>query len=158
MKIFLKLTLVLALFLSTTEAKTKTLPAVDQVIPAMDLTPETIQGLIAGLHPNVAIELKEGTSVPLHFLLNHKFFSMKCDPNLSIKITTPCYLRTVGKKLFLSVDLVGRDSPDSFFRGTLVPNVCVSSDKSHVIIETNFKEFDESEESSEELDMSDEHQ
>jgi hypothetical protein len=146
MKTLLKLTFVFILFLSTTEAKTKTYPPIDEIVPAMDLTPEAIQGLIAGMYPNVAIELKEGSSVPLHFLLQHKFFSLKCDPNLSIQITTPCYLRAVGKKFLLSTDLIQWNSPNDFFRGSFIPNIQVSKDKSHVLVETNFVESPEDDE------------
>ncbi len=143
MKTLIQLTCVFVLFLSTIEAKEKVYPTVDKVIPAMDLTAEEIQGLILGMYPNVAIELKEGSSIPLQFLLRHKFFSIQCDPNLSVKITTPCYLRAVGKKVLLSLDLTDWVSPTDFFDGTFVPQIKVSGDKSHILMETEFVESSE---------------
>lgn len=146
MKILIQLTCVFAVLFTSIEAKAKTYPAIDKVIPAMDLSAEEIQGLIVGLYPNIAIELKEGSSVPLHFLLKHKFFSIQCDPNLSVKITTPCFLRVVGKKVLLSLDLIDWISPTNFFEGTFVPNIRVSGDKSHVLMETEFVQSSEDDE------------
>jgi hypothetical protein len=138
MKTFFKLTCAFILLLSTTEAKTKTYPAIEYVIPVMDLTAETIPFFLAGMYPNMAVELKEGAFIPIQFLLNHKFFSLKCDPNLGVKINTRCFLRVNNKKPLMSLDLIDWVSPVEFC--TLVPSIQISKDKSTVIVEANVVE------------------
>lgn len=137
MKNILKPILVLMLLLSKTEAKTKTYPQVDKIVSVLDLNSELIQGIVAGMYPNMAIEFKEGSSIPLVFLSNYNIFSVKCDPKLSVNVDTTCYLRTIGKKLYMSVDLVNWKKARTYFKGRMVPNLQVSPDKSHVLVESN---------------------
>lgn len=140
MKIFLFVSL---FFLSTAFAKTKTLPPVDEVISAMELTPEMIQGLIDGLYPNVAIELKEGAAIPLHFFYKTKIVSLECNPNLTTRITATSYLRAVKRKLYMSEDLIHWTNPKNFFGGSLRNSIKMSADKSHAIIETELRDYAE---------------
>lgn len=148
MKNILTLSLLLLLWISESEAKTKIFPEVEQVVSAIDLTPVEIQGLIEGMPSNIAIEFKEGNAIPLRFLFNYRIFSMKCDPNLSIKIHSTTYLRSIGRKLYMSTDLVNWNKAKDFFQGRWVPNVKISPDRSHVLVESSLVSNDESDEES----------
>lgn len=129
--------LALMMLSSSTFAKTKTLPEVRQVISLTDVTPEMSKELLSGMHPDIAIECKEGTSLPLQFLTKYGFFSLKWNPQLTLKVDRPCYLRTIKRRAYLSLDLVNWDKPRNFFKGKANTDVKISNDKSHILIETD---------------------
>lgn len=130
MKTFLFLSL---FFLSTTFAKT--LPPLEKVLSPEEITSELVQNLIQGMYPNVAIELKKGAAVPLHFLFKANIGAIAWNPNLTVQITSTSYLRGVNGKLFMSRDLTNWGKPKKFFKGNLSQSVKMSEDKSHALIE-----------------------
>lgn len=117
--------------------KPKQLPEVTQVASATDLTPELIQEILAGVRPEVAIELEKGTRLPIKFSGNYKIFSVKYDPHLVFKAEKRCYLRVVKSKAYLSYDLKNWMKPD-LFDGIPDVKIGMSRDKSHLLIEQAF--------------------
>jgi hypothetical protein len=138
MKIFAKLTLLSILCLSQIQAKT--LPNVTNVVSCDQLSPNMIQGFAEGMYPDVAIEFNEGSVIPLQFLFNYKIFSLQCNPNLSAKIDTTCYLRCVNKKVYISLDMASWQKPSEFFRGAVVPTIHRSQDNAYVLVQTDLIE------------------
>ncbi len=121
----------------------KTLPDVNEIIPCDQLSPDMIQGFAAGMYPDIAIEFNEGSAIPLQFLFNYKIFSLQCNPNLSAKIDTTCYLRCANRKVYISLDMTTWQKASEFFRGELVPTVQRSEDNSYVLVKTDLVEFQE---------------
>lgn len=137
MKTFAKIAIASILALSSVHAKSKTLPPVSEIVQAFEVTPEIIEQLLNKTCNDVAIELAEGTSIPIKFLCNYNLLSVKWDPSLSVEITKTIYLRQVGNKFYVSVDLVNWDKASSLLDGKVVPNIRIAPDKSHIVIETN---------------------
>jgi hypothetical protein len=100
-----------------------------------ELDASFIKELALGMHPDVAVECKKGTTLPLRFFHNWGLFSLKCAPNLTVKVEEPCYLRCVRKKLYISQDLVTWEKADKFFNGKCDANVNID-EQSGILVES----------------------
>jgi len=129
-----QLTLAAMLLLSPLFAKDKSFPEVSRVVPMTELDAVFIKEVASGAHPDIAIECKEGTTLPIGFLHNWGLFSLKCMPNLTITVEMPCYLRCVGKKAYMSQDLISWEKADRFFSGKCDADVKI--DETGVLVET----------------------
>jgi hypothetical protein len=70
------------------------LPAeVKQVVTLTDLSSLLTKELFEGNHPEIAIECKQGTELPLKYIGNYGLFSIHFAPNLSIRLEKTAYLR-----------------------------------------------------------------
>lgn len=132
----------MALIPSAYAKKVKELPEVQVVVPVKELTPELGQEIIHGAHPEIAIELEKGVRLPLKFFGNYKIFSVKYDPHLVFKVEKRCYLRVVRSKAYISYDMKSWSKPD-LFDGVPDLKVGLSRDKSHVLIEQSFFNFND---------------
>lgn len=124
----------IVLFASTMEAKE--LSPIQATVRLTDLTPDMVKELMAGLYPDIAIECNEGNALPVKLLYNFHFLSMKFEPNLTIKVEKPFYLRLAGSKVYMSTDLVYWENAKNILDGGIDMNIGISPDKSHVLIET----------------------
>lgn len=108
---------------------------IKQVMLLTDLTSKISKELLEGRHPQVAVECKEGTHLPLKYLFNMGAFSIKLDPNLSLKVEKACYIRILSnKKGYVSFDLENWEKPNIKLLDT---QVGLSQDKSHILLETS---------------------
>jgi hypothetical protein len=124
--------------LSAAEAKPRTFSEITEVISAKDLDISLIEELVLGLHPDAAVEFLEGTSIPIHFFLNNKFFSIAYNPNITVRVNSPCYLRFNGRSVYMSADLIHWEKPGKFCDG--LPEVIVkpNEDGSEMFVDVNF--------------------
>lgn len=141
MKRIILYTLTLTLFLSPVFAKEKNFPQPRRVVNLAQLDPELIEELLLGMHPDIAIECKEGSKFPVQFLHNYGLFSLKCTPNLSIKVERPCYLRFVKRKVYISEDLAKWEKPSKFFSGGYKAKVKIDGE-SGLSVETKLIPYD----------------
>ena len=78
-----------------------------------DITPDLCKELLNGEHPEIVVECRQGISLPLKYLCNAGFFSIKYEPNLSFKVEKTCYLRLLRKgRCDVSFDLINWDKPN----------------------------------------------
>lgn len=131
-----KILVTLLLLLSAAHAKT--LPDVTKVVLVSDLTVEMITELTQGMHPDTAVEFKEGSCLPVHFLFRNKLFSVAYDPKITVKMETAGYVRFMKKKAYMSLDLVNWDKPEYFLDADILNvNVETNEDKTHVTFEAS---------------------
>lgn len=116
-------------------AKTKTLPPPGHVVPFTSVDTQLINELIAGIHPDLVIECREGTELPISYLHNNVFFSAFCSPNLSIKVEKTCYLRFVKKKVYMSDNLTEWNKPSKYLEGRYTAAMKIDQD-SGILVET----------------------
>lgn len=112
----------------------KFLPEPRQIVSMAELDSALINELVAGGHPDVAIELKPGAEIP--FRLFHRcnpFFSLAVNPNVSAKVEKLCYLRFVKKKVYISQDLVTWEKPTADMHR---PTAKFLLDSAGVLVET----------------------
>lgn len=96
------------------------LPELERVITKSDLDAQLMSELIAGMHPTIALECKEGNAHPVQFLCKMGIFSAKWDPNLLLRVEKPFYLRFIRGKVYMSFDLVQWDKAKRFFQGNFI--------------------------------------
>lgn len=125
---------ILSLFFITS-LTAKTLPPIEKVISAIELTPDFLKELLNDETPDLAIELPQGSAIPIHFLIKSPISIFTCNPNLTVQITETSYLRVVKRKVYMSKDLISWDRPDRFFQGKVESTAKMSADKSHAIVE-----------------------
>jgi hypothetical protein len=105
------LIMILALSISIVFAKEKgksllELQPIEEVLLLTDVTPDVAKGLIEGRLPNLAIECHENMNLPLAFAFKTKIFSLRYNPNLTLKIQKSGYFRISHKrKCYFSEDL-----------------------------------------------------
>ena len=117
MKMIVSFLLTALLLAGTVHAKQ--LPEVNRIIEIGELTEEVSKVLITGAQPDTALKFPEGASIPLHFLFNYSVAAIAYDPAVSIQVKETCYLRIVGKKAYMSTDLIDWKRPNKFFDGRL---------------------------------------
>ncbi len=122
-------------------AKTKDLSETKRVISWTELSSGMIKELAVGLHPDVAIECTEGTTLPIQLLSHYNFFSLKLNPNLTITIDKSCYLRVINRKLYISQDLVHWEKAKKYFHGRMNADVQIGDEQSGVLVETALVPF-----------------
>ncbi|MBF8262902.1 MAG: hypothetical protein HW387_567 [Parachlamydiales bacterium] len=135
MKKYLPLTLAAMLLLSPMFAKDLSFPMIRQTIALTELDPAFINEFISGMHPDIAVECNEGTVLPLGFMQSWGLFSLKCAPNLTVKVEQPCYFRCSGKKVYISQDLVTWEKARKIFSGKSDFKVKIDA-KSGILIES----------------------
>ncbi len=123
------------------------LPAeVKQVVTLTDLSSQLTKELFEGNHPEIAIECKQGTELPLKYIGNYGLFSIHFAPNLSIKLEKNAYLRFMRthpnkvKSLrgYISFDMKKWERLNGkTLGGKPDVNFGFSKDKSCVLLETN---------------------
>lgn len=118
MKKFAGFALALTLCFASAHAKEDKFAEVQKIITIEDLTPETTKEFCLGMHPDTVIEFKEGSSLPLNFLLKNEIVSLKVNPQIGINVETTCYVRVIGKKAYMSTDMETWERPNAFFSGT----------------------------------------
>ena len=140
-------TLSLAIFLVSTSYAGKQqclveLAEVSQVLQNTDLTKDSMEKLFAGDLPDIALEYKKGGDIPFKFAAKLDNFSLKLDPNLSVKVIKNCYCRFIKEKteedeivnVYRSYDLENWK-----LLGPLnMENFSLSADGSKAVVELNF--------------------
>jgi hypothetical protein len=129
-------TLAATLLLSPLSAKEKSFPAIQQIVNLVELDSDFINEFVIGMHPDIAISCKEGTTLPLGFLHTWGLVSLKCAPDLAVTIERPFYLRVVGSKPYISQDLVIWEKANKAFEGKLDVNVKIDA-QSGISIESS---------------------
>jgi hypothetical protein len=118
---------------------------VKQVVLITDLSSQMTKDLFAGLHPNIAVECKEGTELPFKYTGNFGLFSVNFTPNLSIKLEKTSYLRFIRtrpdkpKSLrgYISFDLKSWERLSKFDVSDKQDfSFGMSPDKSHILCES----------------------
>ena len=118
------------------------LAEVSQVLQDTDLTKDVIEKLFTGDLPEVALEYKRGSDIPLKLSAKFDIFSVKLDPNLSVKVIKNCYCRFIKEKtekdeivnIYRSYDLKSWKLLGPFNMG----NFSFDSDDSKTIVEILF--------------------
>ncbi len=87
---------------------------VPRIVSCSEISYEQIEQLTKSKDWDFVIEFKEGTVVPLRFLVRNPFFSAALDPNLVFKVEKTCYLRVAHRKAYMSEDLVNWEKPEDF--------------------------------------------
>jgi hypothetical protein len=129
-------TLAALLMFSPLVAKDKPLVEISQIIPLTGLEINFIREFVSGMHPDVAIECREGTTLPISIFYNLGLFSLDYVPNMTVKVEKACYIRCVGKKAYFSQDLVKWSRADKFFKGNCNASIKID-EKTGILIETN---------------------
>jgi hypothetical protein len=101
------------------QAKVKTFYEPREIVPFTQLTFSQIEELAEGKQADLVIEFTPGMPMPIQLLYNFKYFSAKFNPNLTIKVEKPCYFRFMGRKVYMSEDLVTWDKPSRFMKGKI---------------------------------------
>jgi hypothetical protein len=132
------LIMVLALSFSALCAKEKKNPIlelqpIERVLLLTDVTPDIIKSLMEGRQPNLAIECQENMNIPIAFVFKTKVFSLEYNPDLTLKVQKPCYLRISNKRrCYFSEDLKNWGNPDA---GCFDATISMSPDQSRAIVE-----------------------
>jgi len=69
---------------------------VKQVVLITDLSSQMTKELLAGLHPDIAVECREGAELSFKYTGHFGLFSVNYNPNLSIKVEKTAYLRLIN--------------------------------------------------------------
>jgi len=128
--------LIAMLFFSPVFGKEKVLPETTQVIALTQLDTALLNELLKGDHPEIAVECKEGTTIPVQFLQNTGLFGVELAPNLTIKVQKTCYLRVIKKSGYVSFDLVGWESAKHFFSGKSKVNLKINMENQSLLVES----------------------
>ena len=123
-------------------ARTNTLPEPRQVISLQGLDAQMIREIVQGEHPDLAVKCEEGNAIPLEFLHKFSFFSMKLNPNFSIKVDQSCYFRFCNKKVYMSYDLNRWEKPNTF-DGKFSVDVKQNENKTGLVLETTLTPYPE---------------
>jgi hypothetical protein len=138
MKSSLKYTLAWILCVGAVHAKTE-LPAITSIFPGVGLDADKAKEFIEGKLPQVAIELQQGTNLPVHYFLKNKFLLLNYNPQLTISVQKNCYLRRFKHKIYLSEDLENWVSAKKFFSDDhLSYNVQIPKDNPGLFVEITF--------------------
>ena len=122
--------------------KAADLPPVTSIMPALGLESNAARYLTSGKLPDTALEFQAGSELPVRYLLRHNLLSLSYDPKLTIKVEKTCYLRFVGKKVYMSLDLVEWHKPKEFFDlEQLDVDVCIPQDSSGLIFEGKLSNY-----------------
>ena len=123
-----------------------TLPEIAQVMQLSQVEDDFIEAFSKGEYPNLALELQEGTVVPVSFVSNMGLFSIENFPELKIRIQKTCWLRFVGTKGFISFDQNTWEKPDDLFGcyGDFKTKVRFNQQTQSVTVESEWEECDES--------------
>lgn len=113
----IRLALIATLFLSPLFGKNRSFPEIRRVVALTELDSPFIDELAVGKYPDVVIECKQGTELPVSLLHNYGHLSLKCIPNLTVKIEEPFYIRCLRKKTYISRDLITWEKAGKAFRG-----------------------------------------
>lgn len=135
---------VLVLCFSPIFGREKVLPEPRQIVSFTQLDSTLISELIAGKHPDIAIEFQPGTEIPVRFFHRNSFCSIDFNPNVTVKADKLCYLRFMRKKVYISQDLVTWEKPDIFGRRLAAEAVV---DSAGILVQTTpVEEVDECDE------------
>lgn len=130
-----------ALLLSST-LSSKEMTEVTEVIALNELSSDLLEELLNGERPDLVIECKEGASLPIRFFHHLGFASVKCSPNLTVKLEKSCYLRIDGKKAYMSNDLATWEKASRFmhdYLGKTKLKLKIGEEDSSLTIETSQK-------------------
>jgi hypothetical protein len=144
-----KIIFLFVLTLTTLHARPKVVTFNDtpRIVSAAELTFDKIQELIQSKNSDFTLELKEGTMLPLQFLVKNRIFSAMIDPNFTFKVDRTCYLRIANKKCYMSEDLVHWQKAEKFFDGKSTIQLTPSTNKPGFVLETNVVPHSDNEES-----------
>jgi hypothetical protein len=137
--------LVYALAASTAYAKVKTFDDVIQIVSWSELSVEKLQEFIYSKNSSFAVEVKEGTIIPLQFLTKTRIFSAIMDPNLVIRAEKTCYFRVADKKCYMSEDLTRWEKAERFLSGSPTLKLTSSPDKPGLTLETSIVPYQDEE-------------
>jgi len=127
-------------------AKTKFFNDTPRIVSLDEISFEQIQEAIQSKSSDVTLELREGTVIPLQFLLKHQVFSAALNPNLVFKAEKTCYLRIVNKKCYMSDDLIRWEKPGRFTGGLPTLQLKQSVNNSGFVLETNLAPYKDDQE------------
>lgn len=144
-----KVIFLFALALTTLHARSKVVTFNDtpRVVSAEELSFDKIQKFIQSKNSDFSVELKEGTTFPLQFLVKNRVFSAMIDPNLVFNVDKTCYLRVVNKKCYISEDLVQWQKAGKFLDGKSTVQLTQSTNKPGFVLQTDVVPFTDDEES-----------
>jgi hypothetical protein len=143
-KAFFLLACILAV--STAHAKVKVFNDVPQTVSWSELSVEKLQEFIYSKNSSFAVEVKEGTIIPLQFLTKTRIFSAIIDPNLVIRAEKPCYFRVADKKCYISEDLTHWEKAEKFLSGKSTLQLTSSPNKPGLTLETSIVPYQDEEE------------
>ena len=134
-------------FCAKEKAPSRELPEIKQVVSLTDLTPDVLRELVAGDMSDVAVVCEKGVELPFKYTGNFGLFSVKYNPELSLKMEETCYFRLVkytkknGSERVTGYISFDTKSWTKIKKFEIDPNILfgMSADKTHVAIETNFK-------------------
>ncbi|NGX26147.1 MAG: hypothetical protein K940chlam6_00059 [Chlamydiae bacterium] len=129
--------LIAILFFSPVFGKEKVLPETTEVIALTQLDTTLLNELLDGAHPDIAVECKEGTTIPVQFLQNTGLFGVELAPNLTIKVQKTCYLRVIKKSGYVSFDLDSWESAKHFFSGKPKVNLKINMENQSLLVESD---------------------
>lgn len=146
-------TLVAILFLSTAFGKEKSLPETTQVIAFSQLDTSLLQELLAGKHPEIAIQCDQGTLIPIQFFQSTELFNVHLAPNLTIQVQKTCYVRIIKKSGYISFDLESWENTKHLFSG-MKPKVDLKIEDQSLVVESNLvpDEYDDEDDSEDDDD------
>jgi hypothetical protein len=122
----------------------KHLPPVKQIVLLTDLTADVLDASFLATLEDTAVECKAGTQIPVKYLGHYYPFSVHLVPNFTIQVDQTCYLRFLGKKGYISYDLVNWEKLSAVFDGQ--PRVTAKVDASAIEVHTVLEEVPEEEE------------
>jgi hypothetical protein len=126
------------LCLSPVFSKEKIFTEPRQIVSLFDLDIEIVKEMSSGSLPDTVIECKAGSVIPLAWIHNSGVFSFASRPNLSIKIEEDCYFRFLGKKLYMSQDLVTWEKAKKKLLDLRPPKVeFIISEQAGLLVETS---------------------
>jgi hypothetical protein len=126
-------------------AKDKNLSAPERIVSSTEVDSDFLKEMIAGAHPDIAVECQEGEAIPIRFAHSFGVFSVKLNPNLTLKVDKTCYLRFVRKKVYISEDLVSWKKLDSYCDGKFGAEL-VNEGKSGLLLKSHVTPSTEEEE------------
>ena len=115
---------------------------VKQVVLITDLSSQMTKELLEGLHPNIAVECREGTELSFKYTGHFGLFSVNYNPNLSIKVEKTAYLRFINSSStkprirgYLSFDLKSWEKLSKFDRKPEF-SFEINPEKSQILLES----------------------
>ncbi|HSX10870.1 MAG TPA: hypothetical protein VLF94_04050 [Chlamydiales bacterium] len=151
----IRLALVAILLLSPIFGKEKNFPEIRQVVALTELDSAFIDEFAVGKYPDIVIECKEGTTLPFSLLYSRGPLSLKWTPNLTVKVDQLYYVRCLGKKAYVSRDLVTWEKANKLMHGKETAKVKIDA-QSGIFVDSKLVPYADDADDNDSIDWGDE--
>lgn len=111
---------------------------IEKVIQVTDLNSKIAEDFFRGKFPDTALECKKGIKLPIKIFANLNYLSLDFVPNLTVCTEKDCYIRFVGKKGYISYDLINWERAKKILNAMLTTKFRVNQESSQIEVKTEY--------------------